>query len=50
MKPDFTVTVNKQGKAFGDNTDKNYLDFVSESWQNVGNIPPGLMLQTNKGK
>nr|XP_056713672.1 shugoshin 1 [Euleptes europaea] len=53
VKPDFTITVNKQGKAFSseleDNTDKNCSDFLSDSWQDVENFPTDLTLQTNKG-
>ncbi|XP_077158736.1 shugoshin 1 isoform X2 [Paroedura picta] len=53
LKPDFTVTVNKPGKMFTseleDNADKNYLDFLSDSLQDMENIPTGPMLQTNKG-
>ncbi|XP_015282439.1 PREDICTED: shugoshin-like 1 isoform X2 [Gekko japonicus] len=53
LKPDFTVTVNKQGKTFTseleDNADKNYLDFLSDSWQDMENNSTGLVLQTNEG-
>ncbi|KAL8165401.1 UNVERIFIED_CONTAM: hypothetical protein K2H54_042337, partial [Gekko kuhli] len=53
LKSDFTVTVNAQGKTFTseleDNADKNYSDFVSDSWQDMENISTGQVLQTNKG-
>ncbi|XP_060104753.1 shugoshin 1 [Heteronotia binoei] len=53
LKPDLAVTVNRKGKTFTseleDKADKNYLDFVSDSWLDMENISTGLMLQINKG-
>ncbi|XP_054847909.1 shugoshin 1 isoform X2 [Eublepharis macularius] len=53
LKPDFTIDANRQEKTFTseieDNTDKNSLNFASDCWQDVENIPTALTPKANKG-